>query len=80
MEVSVKKTVQIDVKELVDAMSAEEIAEFCSKVAEKLDGHFSDRNAAAERFTDGLSELGCRFIAEVVTHHYMRQKEGSGDE
>ena len=80
MEVSVKKTVDISVEELVDAMSAEDIAMFCSEVAVKLDNRFSDRNAAAEQFAEGISELGCRFIAEVVTHHYMRNREGSVDE
>lgn len=80
MEVSVKKNVSIEVKELANAMSTTEIAQFCSEVAEKLDGEFPDRNAAAEQFSEGLSELGCRFIAEVVTHHYARRKEVEDDE
>lgn len=82
MEVSVKKQVSISVKELVGAMTVIEIAEFCSQVAIRLDGDFADRNEAASKFADGLSEMGCRFIAEVVTHHYWRtaQKEGSRDD
>ena len=75
MEVSVKKQVSISVKELVDTMSTTEIALFCSEVAEKLDGEFADRNLAAQKFSEGLSEMGCRFIAEVVTHFYARQQQ-----
>lgn len=80
MEVSVSKKVRIDVAELVEAMTPTEIAQFCSEVAEKLDGDFAERNEAAKQFSDGLSEMGCRFIAEIATHHYMRSLRKGEDE
>lgn len=73
MEVTVSTEVSITAKKLIGSMSMEEIGEFLSEAAEIFNTEFKQRNAAASSFADGLSENGCRFLAEAVTHHYMRQ-------
>jgi hypothetical protein len=72
MEVEVKTVVGISSVHLVESMTMTELAEFCSAAAEKLNDDFKLRSKAAENFAEGLSENGCRFLAEVVTQHYRR--------
>ena len=72
MEVEVKTVVGISAVKLVESMTITELAEFCSAAAEKLNDDFRLRADAAGNFADGLSENGCRFLAEVVTQHYHR--------
>ncbi|NBB11799.1 hypothetical protein [Pseudomonas sp. SLFW] len=71
--VTTQTTVFLSVDKLVKEMDAEDIAGFCSAVAERLDKEFSQRATAASEFSSGLSEFGARFLAEVVTNFYMRQ-------
>lgn len=70
--------VNVDVKlsgeDVAKALNEEEIASFCSQLAERLDGDFVARKKAASAFADGLSETGCRFLAEVIASHFMRNK------
>lgn len=72
MEVTIKTAVGVSVKQLIESMSFEEAAEFCSLIGEKFDSDFRDRAYIANQLAAGLSEDGCRFIAEVVTQHYAR--------
>ena len=65
-------TVFLSVDKLVAEMDIEDIGSFCSAVAERLDKEFRLRADAASEFAGGLSEMGCRFLAEAVTQHYMR--------
>ncbi|MBE8232847.1 MAG: hypothetical protein HAW67_03870 [Endozoicomonadaceae bacterium] len=74
MQVEIKTTVAVSAKRLVEEMTMTELAEFCSELSEKLKDDFHLRAEAAENFADGLSEDGCRFLAEVVTSHYSRNK------
>ena len=74
MDVQLETEISISARKLADSMSATELADFCSELAEKLDREFSLRNIAAENFADGLSENGCRFLAEVITQHYHRNR------
>lgn len=70
--ISTETTVFLSVDKLVAEMDVEDIGSFCSAIAQRLDKEFRLRPDAAAQFASGLSELGCRFIAEVVLHHYMR--------
>ncbi len=74
MDVDLKTVVTVSARSLVEAMNHEELAEFCGFVASKLDADFVGRNNAAAEFSSGLSEDGCRFLAEAVAQHYMRNK------
>ncbi|CAD5376772.1 conserved hypothetical protein [Pseudomonas sp. OF001] len=63
----------LSVDKVVKEMDAEDIGSFCSAIAERLDGQFAERAGAAAAFSDGLSEKGCRFLAEIVARFYLRQ-------
>lgn len=71
--VTTETTVFLSVDKLVKEMDAEDIASFCSAVAIRLDQEYAARAGAASGFADGLSESGCRFLAEVVASFYLRQ-------
>lgn len=75
MEIELKTVVTTSAQSLVESMTHVQVAEFCSYLADKLDGDFTLRNDAAASFAGGLSEYGCRFLAEVVTHHVQRNRE-----
>ena len=72
--ISTQTTVFLSVDKVVKEMDAEEIGSFCSAVAQRLDQEYAGRAGAAADFASGLSEMGCRFLAEVVTSFYQRQK------
>ncbi|MGY4817985.1 hypothetical protein ACVNP3_18810 [Pseudomonas chlororaphis subsp. piscium] len=72
--ITTQTTVFLSAEKIVKEMDAEDIGLFCSAVAERLDGEFAGRADAANCFAGGLSEQGCRFLAEVVTSFYQRQK------
>ncbi|WP_437881065.1 hypothetical protein [Pseudomonas sp. LRF_L74] len=72
--ITTETTVFISAAKVVKEMDAEDIGSFCSAVAERLDQEYAGRAGAAAAFADGLSEQGCRFLAEVVTSFFMRQK------
>jgi len=72
--ITTQTTVFLSVEKVVKEMDAEDIGSFCSAVAERLDSEFADRAGAASSFADGLSEKGCRFLAEIVTSFFQRQK------
>lgn len=71
--ITTQTTVFLSVEKLVKEMDAEDIAGFCSAVAARLDKEFAERAGAAGEFAGGLSEMGARFLAEVVTSFYQRQ-------
>lgn len=73
--ITTETTVFLSVDKLVEQMDIEDIGSFCSAVALRLDKEFRTRNNAAEQFASGLSEFGCRFVAEAVTHHFMRTQK-----
>lgn len=72
--ITTETTVFLSVDKLVKEMDAEDIGSFCSAVALRLDREYGERAEAASEFASGLSEFGCRFLAEVVANFYMRQK------
>ncbi|WP_070095064.1 hypothetical protein [Pseudomonas sp. GTC 16481] len=72
--ITTQTTVFLSVDKVVKEMDAEDIGSFCSAVAQRLDQEYAGRAGAAAGFASGLSEMGCRFLAEVVTSFYQRQK------
>lgn len=72
--ITTETTVFLSVDKLVKEMDDEDIGSFCSAVALRLDKEFPARANAASEFASGLSEFGCRFLAEVVANFYMREK------
>lgn len=72
--ITTETTVFLSAEKVVKQMDAEDIASFCSAVAQRLDSEYVARNGAAVAFAMGLSEQGARFLAEVITHHFMRSK------
>ncbi|WP_109513570.1 hypothetical protein [Pseudomonas ovata] len=70
--IETQTTVFLSVDKLVAEMDIEDVGSFCSAVAERLDKEFRLRADAASEFASGLSEMGCRFLAEAVTQYYMR--------
>jgi len=74
--ITTETTVFLSVDKLVKEMDAEDIGSFCSAVALRLDSDYANRADAASEFASGLSEFGCRFLAEVVASFYMREKRG----
>lgn len=72
--IKTETTVFLSAEKVVRQMDAEDIALFCTAVARRLDDEYVARNDAAAAFAAGLSEQGARFLAEAVTHHFMRSK------
>lgn len=72
MEVELETTVSVSAEKLAKSMSFEEIASFLSEVALRFDQDFKHRAQLAKDFESGLSELGCRFLAEAVSNHFIR--------
>ena len=72
--ITTETSVFLSVDKIVKEMDAEDIGSFCSAVAQRLDGEYANRADAASEFTSGLSELGCRFLAEVVANFYLREQ------
>jgi hypothetical protein len=72
--ITTETKVFLPIEKIVREMDAEDIGSFCSAIADRLDKEFAQRADAADQFASGLSEFGCRFLAEAVTQFYMRQK------
>lgn len=72
--ITTETKVFLSIDKIVREMDAEDIGSFCSAIADRLDKEFAQRADAADQFASGLSEFGCRFLAEAVTQFYMRQK------
>ncbi len=72
MDVELETVVSVSAEKLAKSMSFEEIASFLSEVALRFDQDFNHRAVLAKEFDRGLSEIGCRFIAEVLACHYTR--------
>lgn len=74
MEVEIKTVIEVNAQSLVESIPVVELGEFLSIAAEKLNDDNTRRNDAAGKFAEGLSENGCRFLAEVITQHYIRNR------
>lgn len=67
-------SVTVSSKEWVEKLRPHEVAEFATAVAKRFDDEYANRNDIAQEFAAGLSEHGARFLAEVVTQFYYRQR------
>jgi len=76
MPVTVAKAAEVTVsaKDFISQCGIDDVASFASELAEKLDQDFVGRAHAANAFAEGLSELGARWLAEVVTNFYARKR------
>lgn len=72
MQVTINKEIDVSIKELAETMTHEELAYLLSECSHRFDKDPKERKKLAVAFTDGLSETGCRFLAEIVTNHYFR--------
>jgi len=75
MEIPVETTIGISAAKLIENMSASDIAELLNAVALKLDSTFTDRVSAADAFASHTSEIGARFLAEIVALRYRRNDD-----
>jgi hypothetical protein len=75
IEIEKKTYVTISAEEFLSKLNDAEICEVICAVAEKYNKHFAKRNTMSHEFAKNLSENACRFLAEVVTHHYARQEK-----
>ena len=74
IEIEKKTYVTISADEFLNKLDDSDTCEIICAVAEKYDKNFTKRNTMARDFANRLSENGCRFLAEVITHHYARQE------
>lgn len=77
MSVEIEKVVGVQVtsKDFVTKLKPWDVAEFASAVAERFDQDYANRADIADAFADSLSEMGIRFLAEVVTSYHGRKKK-----
>ena len=75
MDVEIKTTIDVSISTLAESMSLGEIAALLSAVALRFDGDFHDRAGLAVDFADNTSELGARFMAEIIAQRVPRQRQ-----
>lgn len=75
IEIEKKTYVTITADEFLNKLDDADTCEVICAVAEKYDKNFTKRNTMAREFAGKLSENGCRFLAEVISHHYARQEK-----
>ena len=66
--------VTVSAKDFISQCGIDDVACFATEIAERLDKDFVGRAGAAHAFASGLSENGARWLAEVVTSFYVRQR------
>ena len=72
MDVIINTTIKVSVAKLVETMSNEQLVLLLTECSHRFYAMAKERNKLAIAFSEGLSENGCRFLAEVVTNHYFR--------
>lgn len=75
MIANIQTQIDVNISELIKDMTIDEIAELLCAVAERFDNCYVERTKAAKAFSLGMSENGCRFMAEIVTQHFMRNRD-----
>ena len=73
MDIPVKTEINISVETLARQMTVGEIGAFLNEVALRLDEDFSDRVQLARDFADNTSEIGARFLTEIIAQRYPRR-------
>jgi len=72
MQVSINKEFEVNVADLAKTMNHEELVYLLNECSIRFDNDSKDRKKLAIAFADGMSETGCRFLAEIVATHYFR--------
>lgn len=72
--IDVNTSVEITSADFINQCGIDDICCFACQLAEKLDKDFAGRSDAAAAFADGMSENGVRWLSEVVTSFYGRQR------
>ncbi|BDO09061.1 hypothetical protein KAM481_27730 [Aeromonas caviae] len=72
MEVTINKSIDVSVKELVESMDAKDIAELLDLVAHRFEEHYKERKDLAGVFAQSISETGSRFLAEICASSIYR--------
>lgn len=79
MAIQKKIEVGFTAQELLEDLKKQEhhgqLTDFICGLAEVLDGDYRARQAAAKEFANELSENACRFLAEVICHHHLRNSK-----
>ncbi|MEC8325902.1 MAG: hypothetical protein VX100_07380 [Pseudomonadota bacterium] len=75
MKVYVDANICISGEKLLESMTPGDVSDFLNALAIKIDSDFVDRHNAASDFADHLSEIGARFLAEIVAHRHARLKD-----
>lgn len=78
MEIKKEVFVTVSAADFIENLSLRDVSEFCEAVAAKFNEAFSTRANLAGTFAEGISEQGCRWLAEVVTEHYARGPSVAG--
>ena len=73
MRIKVESNIEITPEQLLKNMSIADVGELLTAVAEKLNDDFINRTISAGHFSDGLSEDGARFVAEAITHRFLKK-------
>ena len=72
MKIPIETTLVVDMEEVVKNLTPTDLSRLLDATAIKLDKDFVDRANAAADFADNLSELGARFLSEIVAHRHAR--------
>ena len=72
--IEIRAPIKVAAKQFIDNLDIQDLGDFCSDIAEKFDQEFDKRAWTAAMFSEGLSEQGCRFLAEAIAAHYARLK------
>ena len=73
MNINMQTTVIVDAQDFVERLTLDDFCQLVEAAAEKFDNDYAGRTKVARAMAGNLSENGCRLLAEVVTHHFMRQ-------
>lgn len=67
MKINVNTDIAVDVAALSKSLSVDELVYLLDAVARRFDQEFGDRRKLAEAFAEGTTEIGARFLAEVIS-------------
>ncbi len=72
MKISVNTSIDVDIEKIAENMSEEELAELLHIVAHRFDDSYKSRKTLADALASGTSEVGARFLAEVISSTIYR--------
>ncbi len=72
MKIEVDTSIHVDITKIAESMSEEELAELLHVIAHRFDNEYKNRKALADALASGTSEVGARFLAEVIASTVYR--------